>query len=290
MMVQENTFLYFYAAASVFYFADILQKNTSKNRWAWGYLTVRSFYTFIIALTGTMLIAGTATFPTAGNFFLMSACSVICGGGLFFYIKAVNSLNFANVGSLYIIGNVFQQVVGVTILNESFYLSDIPAMALMSFGCVYQLLTSKDRRGAAAVLASSFCWTIGYILLSFPLKTANIYWSMTIMEATILMVCLAVTLWHQRKHIADIRSLSRPGLRWKFVLIGVLISAGSYFNNMTFSKIPVSTISFLQLSAMPVTFLISMRIFREKLSRVEWISFATAFAGFAIYLLGRYAG
>jgi len=288
MLFKENTFLYFYAAASVFYFADILQKNTSQNRWTWGYLTVRSLYTFIPALIGTMLIAGTTTFPNITNLFLMIGCSVICGGGLFFYIKAVNSLNFANVGSLYIVGTVFQQVVGVSFLGESFYLSDIPAMMLMSFGCVYQLFTSKDRRGASAVLASSFCWTIGYILLSFPLKTSNIYWSMTIMEATIFIVCLAVTLWHQKKHIADIRSLNRTELRWKFILIGILIGAGSYFNNMMYSKIPVSTISFLQLSAMPVTFLISMRIFREKLSRAEWVSFGTALAGFTIYLLGRY--
>lgn len=290
MLFQENTFLYFYAAASVFYFADILQKNTSKNRWAWGFLTIRSFYTFIIALIGTVLIAGTGVFPDVTDFLLMTGCSVICGSGLFFYIKAVNTLNFANVGSLYIIGTVFQQAAGIIILDEVFYLSDIPAMMLMSFGCVYQLLTSKDRRGAAAVVTSSFCWTIGYILLSFPLKRSNIYWSMTIMEATILMVCLAVTLWYQKKHMADIRSLNRPGLRWRFVLIGVLISAGSYFNNMTFSKIPVSTISFLQLSVMPVTFLLSMRIFREKLSRIEWISFATAFAGFGIYFLGRHVG
>lgn len=290
MLFQENTFLYFYAAASVFYFADILQKNTSKNRWAWGFLTIRSFYTFTIALIGTVLIAGTGAFPDVTDFLFMTGCSVICGSGLFFYIKAVNTLNFANVGSLYIIGTVFQQAVGIIILDEVFYLSDIPAMMLMSFGCVYQLLTSKDRRGAAAVVTSSFCWTIGYILLSFPLKRSNIYWSMTIMEATILMVCLAVTLWYQKKHMADIRSLNRPGLRWRFVLIGVLISAGSYFNNMTFSKIPVSTISFLQLSVMPVTFLLSMRIFREKLSRIEWISFATAIAGFGIYLLGRHIG
>jgi drug/metabolite transporter (DMT)-like permease len=288
MLFKENTFLYFYAAASFFYFADILQKNTSKNRWTWGYLTVRSLYTFILALTATLLITGITTFPDPANLVLMAGCSVICGGGLFFYIKAVNSLNFANVGSLYIIGTVFQQVIGVVILDEDFFLSDIPAMLLMSFGCVYQLLTSSDRRGAAAVLASSFCWTTGYILLSFPLKTANIYWSMTIMEASILFVCMAVTLRHQKKHIADIQSLNTPRLVWKFMLIGILISAGSYFNNMTFSKIPVSIISFLQLSAMPVAFLLSMRIFREKLNRVEWISFVTAFVGFAIYLLGRH--
>jgi drug/metabolite transporter (DMT)-like permease len=49
----------------------------------------------------------------------------------------------------------------------------------------------------------------------------------------------------------------------------------------------VSVISILQLSVLPITLLLSLRIFREKLTKFEWISFAAGFAGFALYVLSR---
>ncbi|MFN5334595.1 MAG: hypothetical protein ACK5BV_05355, partial [Bacteroidota bacterium] len=173
MNLINSGYLYFYAGAFFFYFADILQKKTSTNRWTWGYLTIRTAYTFIIALLGALFVAGVDTFPDTFNLISIIACSAICGGGLFFYIKAVNLLHFSNAGSLYIVGNVVQHLIGITLLNETFKLPDIPALLLMSFGCVYQLFTSSNHKGAAAVLISTLCWSVGYTLLSFPLKKSN---------------------------------------------------------------------------------------------------------------------
>jgi drug/metabolite transporter (DMT)-like permease len=287
MNLINSGYLYFYAGAFFFYFADILQKKTSTNRWTWGYLTIRSVYTLAIALTGTLFVAGVDTFPDKLSFLSIIGCSVICGGGLFFYIKAVNLLHFSNAGSLYIVGNVVQHLIGITLLNESFNLPDIPALFLMSFGCIYQLFTSSNHKGAAAVLISTLCWSVGYTLLSFPLKKSNIYWSVPIMEATILVICFLITLLRKEKYSADLQVLKNKRLIPSFLLIGLLISLASYFNNVTYGNIPVSVVSILQLSLLPLTFLLSMKIFREKLSRIEWISFATGFTGFGIFVLSR---
>ena len=176
----------FYGGALLFYIADILQKKTSTNRWTWGYLTVRSSYTFIIALLCLPFFTGIEDFPDARTFISIIGCSIVCGGGLFFYIKAVNLLHFSNAGSLFIVGNVVQHIIGVTMLHEHFHWQDIPALLLMSFGCVYQFFSSKNHKGVAAVLLSTICWSIGYTLLSIPLKKTNVYWSVPIMEGTIL--------------------------------------------------------------------------------------------------------
>jgi len=287
MNLINSGYLYFYAGAFFFYFADILQKKTSTNRWTWGYLTIRSAYTFVIALAGAFFVAGVDKFPDNVSLISIIGCSVLCGGGLFFYIKAVNLLHFSNAGSLYIVGNVVQHLIGITLLNESFRQLDIPALLLMSFGCIYQLFSSKNHKGAAAVLISTLCWSVGYTLLSFPLKNSNVYWSVPIMEATILIICFLITILSKEKHIADLTVLKDKRLIPSFLLIGVLISLASYFNNVTYGNIPVSVISILQLSLFPLTFILSMKIFREKLSKIEWISFATGFIGFSMYVLSR---
>ncbi len=287
MNLPNYTYLYFYAGAILFYIADILQKKTSTQRWTWGYLTIRSAYTFIISFASVLFLAGIDKFPDTTNLLAIIGCSVICGGGLFFYIKAVNLLHFSNAGSLYIVGNVVQHLIGITIFHEVFHWTDIPALLLMSFGCIYQLFNSKNYRGAAAVLLSTLCWSIGYTMLSIPLKHSNIYWSVPIMEGTILLVCFLVTLIQREKINSEVQHLKSKRLIPAFILIGLCISMASYFNNLTYSSLPVSIISFLQLSLLPITFLLSMKIFREKLSAVEWISFITGFVGFGIYIAGK---
>jgi len=287
MSFPNYTYLYFYAGAILFYIADVLQKKTSTHRWTWSYLTIRSIYTFIISFAGVLFLAGIDKFPDTMNLLAIIGCSVICGGGLFFYIKAVNLLHFSNAGSLYIVGNVVQHIIGITIFHEAFHWTDIPALLLMSFGCVYQLFTSKNHKGAAAVLLSTLCWSVGYTLLSIPLKHSDVYWSVPIMEGTILMICFFISILQKEKYDSELQILQSKNIIPLFIIIGLSISLASYFNNVTYSSVPVSVISFLQLSLLPITFLLSMKIFREKLSLIEWISFATGFAGFGIYIIGR---
>jgi len=279
--------LSFYLNAGLFYFADLLQKITSEKRWTWGYLTLRTVYTFGIALLVTIFYAGFHTFPDTATAFQLAGCSLICGGGLFFYIRAVNQLKFSNAGSLYIIGNVLQTVIGILFLKEPFYPAHVPALLLMSAGCIYQMFTGSSFKGALSVLLSSLCWTVGYILLSFPLKRSNVFWSIPIMEGTILLVCLLVIWKNRKEHHQDMRSIVGNTSPKRFMAIGLLVTAGSYFNHLSFRDIPVSVISILQLSVMPITLLLSLKIFREKLTKVEWISFAAGFSGFAIYVLSR---
>jgi drug/metabolite transporter (DMT)-like permease len=98
----------------------------------------------------------------------------------------------------------------------------------------YQLFTSSNHKGAAAVLISTLCWSVGYTLLSFPLKKSNIYWSVPIMEATILVICFLITILRKEKYNLDLQMLKDKRLIPSFILIGLLISLASYFNNVTY--------------------------------------------------------
>jgi EamA domain-containing membrane protein RarD len=278
----------FYLNAGLFYCADVLQKITSEKRWTWSYLTVRTSYTFVIALFVTILYAGFEHFPNPSTALQISGCSLICGGGLFFYIRAVNHLKFSNAGSLYIIGQVIQVAFGTLLQNDPFYINDLPALLLMSTGCIYQIFTGTSFKGALSVLISSICWTLGYILLSFPLKNnTNVFWSIPIMEGTILIVCLVVILFTRKQHNKDFSEIVKTTNHWRFPAIAILVTAGSYFNHISFRDNPLSFISILQLSLAPITLFISLRIFREKLTKIEWISFVTGFTGFGLFILNR---
>ena len=279
----------FYLASIFFYFADVLQKTTSKGAITWKYLFVRSCYTSVIAIVFTLLFFGVNSLPSIAVILQMSVCSVCCGMGLFFYIKSINALKFSNVGSLTIVGNVIQQLTGILLFGEKYTSSDFIAYALMSFGCVYQLLFTKTLKGAKYVLLSTLFWTVGYIMLSRVLKHTTIYWSVPIMEVTImLMGYLIMKLYPivtKKAETIEQHITIKPKY---FLLIAILTYCGSLLNNNAFKLIPISIISILQLSLMPIAYIISLKIFKEKTTRVELISFITGFVGFALFVIFHY--
>ena len=280
----------FYIAALFFYFADVLQKTTSKGAITWKYLFVRSCYTSVISIVLTSLLFGINTLPSVSIILQMAFCSVCCGMGLFFYIKSINALKFSYVGSLTIVGNVIQQLTGILLFGEKYSAYDFVAYTLMSFGCLYQLLFTKTLKGAKFVLLSTVFWTGGYILLSRVLQQTTIYWSVPIMEVTIMI--MGYLLMKLTPSAVNTTNAQNPPLRsikpTIFIVIGLLTYFGSLLNNNSFKNIPISTISILQLSIMPLAYLASLKIFKEKPSKVELISFITGFIGFALFVYMHY--
>ena len=276
----------FYLAALFFYITDVLQKTSSKGSITWQYLFKRSCFTSVIAIALTILFFGIKRFPSFLVVLQISFCSILCGLGLFFYIKSINALKFSNVGSLTIVGNVIQQLTGILLFGEKYTASDFVAYGFMSFGCVYQLLFTKTLKGARFVLLSTIFWTGGYILLSRVLQQTTIYWSVPIMEVTImimgyiLMKLTPLAINTTNTHNQHLRAVN-PTI---FIVIGLLTYFGSLLNNNAFKNIPISTISILQLSIMPFAYLFSLKLFKEKPDKVELISFITGFIGFALFV------
>jgi hypothetical protein len=102
----------------------------------------------------------------------------------------------------------------------------------MSFGCLYQLLHTKTFKGAKYVLLSNVFWTVGYIMLSRVLQKSTIYWSVLIMEITIMIMgylCMKFYSIANTKAAIDKQAITiRPIF---FILIALLNYFGSLLNN-----------------------------------------------------------
>jgi drug/metabolite transporter (DMT)-like permease len=269
----------------MFYIADALQKKTSCNRNTWEYIKVRSCYTFPFALIASGFITDFSDFPDWQTISKLAGASVVCALGLYFYIKAVNHIQFSNVVSLSIVGNVFQWLIGWLIFSEKISWLDLPAMILMFSGCLIQLFNAKLSKGAFYVLACSFFWVTGYSLLSNYLQDTNVFWSIPIMEGTILIVGLISA----RLEKKSLPTQTHSGIRFHLLLglVSLFIYGGSVLNHFAYQTIPLSTISLLQLSLIPLGFLLSLKLFREKASKTEWFSFLLGLVGFAYLLFIR---
>ena len=102
----------------------------------------------------------------------------------------------------------------------------------MSFGYVYQLINSKTLKGAKYVLLSTVFWTVGYIMLSRVLQKSTIYWSVPIMEITIMIMgylCMKFYSIANTKAAIDKQAITiRPIF---FILIVFLNYFCTLFNN-----------------------------------------------------------
>lgn len=272
----------FYLGACLFFIVDLLQKITSRNQHTWNYIFHRSIFSTSVSIMLAFVFFGSDTIPSSDKMGAIMGACVVCTLGLYFYIKAVNSLHFANVGALSIVGNVFQLAIGYWLFHEIFLWGDAISMALMSVGCVTQISFSKNKRGALYVLASTFFWTIGYVMLSRFMQNTSAGWTVPIMEATVLLTSCMILLF-QRKSLSMEPTKAKHNLI--LIAIGLLIFFASFMNNLAFQQVPVSVISILQLSLMPIGYILSLRIFRERPSKIELFSFLTGFFGFGLYVI-----
>jgi drug/metabolite transporter (DMT)-like permease len=275
-------YLIFYGAALLFYLADALQKITSVNQHGWSFVFYRSIYTTLIAFIACLIFSGTHSFPEKSKALEIMAVATCCGLGFYFYIQAINATRFSNVGSLSIIGTVFQVMIGCILFKEPFQWPLIPIMLLMSAGNIMQLLIIRQSNGAKFVLLSVFFWTVGYAALSRVLQGTNVLWSVPLMEMSILILSGLMLLISNSKW--SVTSVYRPVFQLQMILIGVFIFAASYLNHLCFQQIPISVISFLQLTMLPLNYMLSLKIFKEKPTPTEWVSFILGLIGFGCYV------
>jgi drug/metabolite transporter (DMT)-like permease len=211
----------------------------------------------------------------------LAGSSLVCGIGFFFYIKALNKNLFSNVIALGVIGGVFQKLFANIILGESNPISFWIALALMLFGFIAQAKDRLQTKGLLWVLLSAFFWPLGYVLLSIPLKKINALWSVPIMELSIMILSLAVVFVFR-----GLKSIKKSGNVSQVLLfaIAILTILGSLLQNYTFQQIKISHIGIYQLSVMPITYFLSMRIFREKPTTEEFVGFIFSLSGFIVFL------
>jgi drug/metabolite transporter (DMT)-like permease len=239
-------------------------------------------FTFLFSLSATVCIEQFVHFPSFESTLHFLGASFFCTLGLLYYIKSINVLSFSNAGALYITGNVIQQLAGIFFLKEQFHPLMLISWVLMSFGTIYQLCFTEWKKGAGYVLLSSLFWTAGYIWMSYALKGNSIFWSVTIMEATIL-ITSTIIMFKNSKSLFSFEKIPIKKILI-YCLLGLIIYAGSLASNYSYQKNGLLEISYMQLSMIPILFILSMKLFQEKLKAVEIISFFTGLFGFLLYI------
>ncbi len=279
----KSTVFIFYASALAFYFNDALIKKASIELKSWHFILLRSVFTFILSIFILIPLILSYPFP---DFFLLGQlafASIICGLGLFFFIKSVNSISFANVEALSVLGNITQQLLAFFLLKETIKPLIWLSFIMMCSGFLIQFKTQKSG-GLLWVLLCNVFWPLGYVLLSIPLKKINTFWSIPIMEGTILLMSIVIVLLSKTK----IEKPNIASIRWGyFVSIALLTILGSFLLNYTFKTEKISNIAFLQMSLMIFTYFASIRIFKDKPNKYELISFFLLLTGFGMFLLGK---
>lgn len=275
------TVLIFYISSLIFYFVDVLIKYSSINSFTWGYLYKRSIYTSLFSLFALAYFAGSLSVPSFNVLIEIIGSSFLCCLGLFFFVKSIQDFKFSNVIILSVVGNLIQQLMASFFLSEKNSISFWVSFFVMMIGVALQAAVQSTRKGLVWILLSALFWPMGYSLMSIPLKKTNVLWSITIMEIIILTISLFVLIMtRRREEIKIIRGKNNRTM----ILIAVMTIVGSIFLNSSYQKIKLSDLGIYQLSVLPLTYLLSLKIFREKPSIIDICSFVFIFSGFAIFI------
>jgi uncharacterized membrane protein len=267
----------YYLAAVLFYVSDLLQKRSSENRSTWSYIFYRSIYTSIITFLLALFVHEPLDDIDIASWAQMIFSAMVCVFGLYFYIQSLKTSRFSNVGALSVVGNPLQWILGVVFFHNSWSGWDVIVMTLLGLGSVIQILNVSSFSGARNVLLSALFWTIGYSMLSDAVINFPISWSVCMLEWALLV--LSFFFMRMGRGQEQIKFRVTPRLRNVFLALGVIIFMASYANHFSYKYNDLVDVSMYQLSVYPIFYLLSLSIFREKPSLVEWITFVSGLLG-----------
>ena len=271
---------------SCFFFADLLIRKYSVSENSFLFIAKRSAFTSILALLWLYFSDAIIINPNFSQSIQIIGCSFLCGLGLFFFVLANKSLPFPNVITINLFGLILQELIAYFFLREQLKGSFIPAITISVFGLLLMASMPKSRIGLFYSILSTCFWAVGYALLSIPLKSTRIEWVTLMMELTILALCLLILILNQSISFKDIALKS--GLKTKniiYPIIAIVTILGSLLMNYAYQHFKVAEISFFYISLYPMAILFSRLYFKEKLSKIDWISNTLLISGIAFYLI-----
>jgi drug/metabolite transporter (DMT)-like permease len=255
-------------------------RKTSLNVNSAQYIAQRSTLTVCFTLIWMWFVNGFSIPIDAKTTLQMIGCALICGIGLFTFIEATKHLAFSNLLFIQAIGPIIQQVIGKYLFNEQTNWSLYISFFIAFVGVLIQSKIPKNTKGISLAVISIISWTLGYSLMSIPLKNTEMVWSVLIVEGTILSMAI-IGLLIQKNAISFIKSrIPKP-----VIIIAGITVIGSYMLNYTYKHFQITNIAWLNLIFLPVTVIASQIIFKEKISKLEIISNVLIFIAFAFYQL-----
>lgn len=268
---------------AIFYIVDTLTRKNSINSSSIEFLVKRSLFTFLFALLW-LIVSNKIDFHSLNftNVLEVFLCSVLCGLGLYSFIEANKYLKFTNVLFIHAIGQILHQLLGFVMFEEIISLEYVISFLIALIGVLLQAKIPSNRKGLMWALISTLAWTIGYSLMSIPLKEIDLVLSVVIVEFTILIVSSLIIVYRGKSIKENFNKINGV-----YLIIGLFTILGSYLINYSYKNFAISSIGWINLIFLPLIALFNRIIFRERLSRVEIVSNLFILTAFLFYVLNK---
>ncbi len=276
-----NLFLFSIGINTAYFLADLFIKLGSFNYTAGRLVFQRSILTVILCFIWLLTTEAIFFPPSFKEILQLIGCGILCVIGLFFYVKALQGLHFVNVSVVGISGALIHYLLGVFLNNESFNNWFYVAAILCILGIGIQWRKQALHKGLIDACLSSVFWGFGYALLNIPLQNSNAVWGSFILEFSALVLSGFYLFRFEPK-----KNLNNFDFKdYQLILVAFFTVLGSVWINYAYQKFNLSALGFMQLAFFPYSMLAGYFIFRERLTKIEWLGNSIVIIGLVVYYL-----
>lgn len=279
--LPTNATLLIFAINILFFLVDLLNRKNSIDTNSMLYVFNRSIYTSLFSIVWVLFYLNDQHFESINDLLQIIAYAFLCGLGLYLFILSNKYLKFTNILFIQLIGHVLHQIVGYLLFRDSLNEFYILTSILLVIGIFIQTSIPNQRKGFIYALLSTISWTLGYSLMSTPLKNVSTPLSVMTLELTIMLTFLVLFKVTNPQSSRILLKEKTPIL----ILISSITIIGSFLLNYTYKNYLISEIGYVNLLVMPIFIFISLRINRETISKKELIANGFILAAYIVSLL-----
>jgi drug/metabolite transporter (DMT)-like permease len=272
-----SIFLFSLLVNTAYFIADLFIKYSSTKQPTGQILFFRSLYAVALSSIFLLIELDKILIPSGLQLGILIACGFLNAFGLYAYIKALQTLHFANVSVLGIAGALIHYAVAAlfqhTLLSVWFYIASFFCMA----GIGIQWKKQQSNAGLIWASTGAIAWGLGYAFLSFPMQTTSASFATLLTELCLLVFALGMGI-PKNISVAFKQSSSLFGVAFFTIL-------GSWLLNISYAKFNLNLMGFMQLAFFPYSLLAGYFMFKEKLSKQEWIGISLIGIGLLLYFL-----
>ncbi len=264
-----------------FFITDLLIRQSSLKTNTLHFIFYRTTITVLFTLFWLFVSGDYLNAPSFGQIGHVALLSGITALGIIGFTEANKHMAFANILSVNIIGIIFQQLIAFFLLSEIVSFNFIISFILSIIGLAIHSNLPSNRKGLFWALLSSLSWSLGYSLLSVPLKKMESTWGSLIMEVTILLFSfLLIKAFSKNKKFPFKKENYSVGI----LTIGLLTTIGALMVTYTYKTFKVGNIGLINIWLFPISIITARYIFSEKISWREWIGNAFILAGVCYFV------
>ncbi len=264
-----------------FFITDLLIRKSSLKTNTLHFIFYRTTITVLFTLFWLFVSGDYLNAPSFGQIGHVALLSGITALGIIGFTEANKHMAFANILSVNIIGIIFQQLIAFFLLSEVVSIAFVISFILSIIGLAIHSNLPSNRKGLFWALLSSLSWSLGYSLLSVPLKKMEASWGSLIIEVTILLFSfLLIKAFSKNKEILFKKENYSIGI----LTIGLLTTIGALMVTYTYKTFKVGNIGLINIWLFPISIITARYMFSEKISWREWIGNAFILAGVCYFV------